>query len=95
MYGTLFVPLTPSKVLPWAHNFVLILAEPIDEATADRLFEAGFGDAATTGYDGQPALDVDRKADSKADAIVSARRQAETAGVTVVDVIEDPVTPEG
>lgn len=77
------------------YNFVFILADAIDEATADRLFVAGFDDAATTGYDGEPALDVDRKADSKADAIASARRQAETAGVTVVRVIEDPVTPEG
>ena len=69
------------------HNFILILDRPVDEATADLLFEAGLDDAAVTSLDGDAALDVDREALGLLEAIASAVRQAESvSGVRVVRV---------
>ena len=60
------------------YNFILILDRSVDEATSDRLFEAGLDDAAITAFDGSPALDVDRDAPGLLEAIASAVRQAES-----------------
>lgn len=69
------------------YNFILILERSVDEATSDRLFEAGLDDAAVTSFDGNAALDVDRDAPGLLEAIASAIRQAESVkGVRVVRV---------
>ena len=66
---------------------MLILNQPIDEASSDLLFEAGLDDAAVTAFDGHPALDVDREASTLLDAIASAITEAESlAGVQVIRV---------
>lgn len=70
------------------HNFMLILDRSVDEAMADRLFEAGLDDAAVTAFGGEPALDVDREAPSLAEAILSAKTDAESvSGVHVIGVV--------
>lgn len=70
-----------------AHNFMLILDKPIDEATSDMIFDAGLDDAAITAFDGHPALDVDREAPTLLDAIASAVTQVESiAGIHVLRV---------
>ena len=77
------------------HTSLLILSQPIDEATSDLLFDAGLGDAAVTAVGGEPALDVDRDASSLQEAIASATRQAESLpGIRVLRIErEDLVRP--
>ncbi|MEZ5383703.1 MAG: hypothetical protein R2754_18135 [Microthrixaceae bacterium] len=69
------------------HTFLLILSQPIDEATSDLLLDAGLGDAAVTAVGGEPALDVNRDASSLQEAIASATRQAESVpGIRVLRI---------
>jgi hypothetical protein len=69
------------------HTFMLILDTPIDEATIDLLFDAGLDDAAVTGFDGHPALDIDREASTLLEAIASAIAEVESVpGIHVLRV---------
>lgn len=69
------------------HTFTLIIDRSIDEDTADLLYEAGLDDVGIGGFGGEPALDVDREAETLLDAIASAVQQAESViGVRVVRV---------
>lgn len=68
-------------------NFILVLRDAVDDATADELFEAGLDDAAVTEFAGSAALDVDREAISLLAAISTAVEQAESvSGVEVLRV---------
>lgn len=64
--------------------FTFTLAGPVDDATADAVYEAGLDDSALYACDGQWHIEVAREARSLRQAVASALHQAETAGVRVV-----------
>jgi predicted DNA-binding transcriptional regulator AlpA len=62
------------------YTFTVIVDRPIDEATADELYEAGLDDAAIGEFDGEPAIEFDREAATLLEAIVSAVNQVRSVG---------------
>jgi hypothetical protein len=77
-----------------SHEFTLVLDHTPAEEELDALFGAGLDDATPEyGPHTAPVLHVHRDADTVAAAIVSAVRQAESAGFAVIGVrTEDLVT---
>jgi hypothetical protein len=71
------------------HHFTLILTGPVDQH-ADDLHDAGLDDALLGEIDGVPYADIDREADTLAQAIATAIAQVHTVpGLRVVRVEPD------
>ena len=65
------------------YSFTLIISRPdVDEETAaDRLYASGCGDGLFSVSNGKYSVDFDREADSLAEAVETATRDVESAGI--------------
>ena len=70
------------------HTFTVVLDREPAGAELDALFEAGCGDAAFEAGGGLATAAFDREAPTLADAIASAVRDIESAGLTVARVLD-------
>lgn len=77
------------------HAFTVILDRAVTDELADALFEAGLDDAGIGNYDGEPAAEFDREADTLLEAIVSAIRDIwKVDGITPVRVVGDELVSQ-
>jgi len=81
-----------SGVAPRVYSFSLVLqgASDLTPEIADTLYEAGCDDALVGSRDGLLFAEFDREAPSSAEAIISAIRQVESAGVGLTVVRVEP-----
>jgi hypothetical protein len=73
------------------HTFKIVLDRQPSDAELDRLFEAGCADAAFGVERGLAVARFDREHDSLADAIASAIKEVESAGLMPVRVIDEDI----
>lgn len=76
-------------------SFTIVTTLPVGdggddfERVAERLFEAGLDDGTVSGESGFIAVDLDREADSFAEAITSALQQLQRAQLPVSHIVDD------